>query len=1392
MDSLFFKSFPDEKLKEKVLNDYLQKGELSGGEAASILNEEFGTDYYGIETQTLYNENKKAFLEALQKEKQVLDLLGKIESELEVKADKLFSPSTKTFHEKEKAFHQESIDLIEYVKSLLSLPGGHRPTKQSQSKNQIASGATLPRNDNFAATFPELQKALVVEDNEKRFKGEKFDRATNKLIEDVQKVLAGLPKEKRIEMGEMIQVLRTGQASPGVFVKRVKELSQGMNLAIKIPEVLKPTAQHARTLSSIQGTKLFEELESLEENLRNSLPQSEEERALLQDFRHLELLRRLAKLELSSKQWEELEREMFGSFPALDPELFSPALDFYRLATKRDEALFENMNRLVEKKKAKLAVIVTGGFHSAGITRKLKDSNIPFVLISPQIHQTGDKDNYFNVMQGKASYMRYFKKSLWDALAQDYAAKLAASMNPTELTPSLKRWRDRIIQNSIAEGRITSANAYTRYVDALVQALRKEFDKANPTQEELREKMEKELNSFLSNYFDGLRISINQKLEIFGAGLKEMWKAGDITPQSVQHLLNQVHVAPRSNLAIALVLINNRGRVDSNLIEQVKALDSAKIDPQAASFYARLSEQFPGRVGQVLETIKSSPRSEMRAKSEPSEIPPLGEDEIAISLHGVAQLFIGEPSVFLRKILSELPDPSTVGENQISVGGIDFGKRKRGGYVVWSFKAKDAFKISEHFGLPLRQDIPELSPDEIGASGKELERVFVGTERNLLNRIKPHLPNPRAYKKNKFVIGRIVFERRKRSSTFIWSFKKKDLQLVAQQFNLKIRVDIPELGKDEIPISPRAIRRFFVVKRDDLYKEVQSQLPDPNSFSESRIVRDQIIFEKRKSGKHLVWAFPKEKLREVAQYFNLELKPDVPALGEGEIIVSGPGLAEVFSGKYTDLGRKFLAELPDPKQWKENNFTLGQVLFEKRSVGGHVLWVFKEKDRIKLAEHFGVHLRKEISDVGGDEIVVSVKSLAKVFIGDSAELAKLIKSQLPDPETFEENEFVLGNVGFEKRRTKGGQVVWVFNREDRDKIAAHFSFQVRGVLETQAQEKAKQVFQIKEKLQSLYEQDRNFEERIDITPMISRPNLRAGLIPEDFPLPNQRIWGPDNRYLRVGRDLYRVEALIKKIKGKLSIEFIGYRRSEVRVSKSHAGVPELGENEIAVSHPGLVKTFVGTSETLMEKFKASLPLPDVKGKETQFLLREIKFEKRKVPGHVVWAFKEEDAEKVGQYAGLKLRSDYDIPEIGADEIAVAWPTISRVFVGSPKQLIGKFKQEGLPDLKEYQPPQFKLGDVIFEKRLSSNNLLWVFQRKDLAKLASYLGLQIKAIPSKEIRPLKNGEIAVWRRSITRIFSFWAIGEMQNVLPNPLTEQKEKISVGGVEYEKRLMGVHTRC
>ncbi len=454
LDSLFFKSFPDREIKERLLKDYLQKGELSGGEAASISGQDDPTAYYGIEQQTLYNENKKAFLSALQRQPEISKELERIAAKLKTHS-KIFHPETRLLFKRETAFYAESVHLIHYAGTLRRL-FYHRHRAQRFSRTA------------FASQFPQLNQLLK------------------------------------------------------------------------------------QRLSAIQGTQLFFELEALEDELRESLPRTKKEASLLQDFYYLRLLRRLAKLELTRKEWAALRASLAirrekikgktDNLWTMDRGLWTSHLAFYELAVQRDQTLFENANRIIRQKKAKIAVVVTGGFHVQGITQQLRKSNIPFALISPKINQIGDSGHYLRVMTGKASYMNYFRGSLWDAFAQDYTHKLGnllrrdrSLQGAVPYSVILKRWRDEIIRNAIRDERTTQVGSYTKYVDLLI----------NP---ELRYKSRP--------FFDQAYPLIEKRLKIFGAGLKKMWKTGDISPRSLQQVMTRMNTVSQSHLGQDIALIS--------------------------------------------------------------------------------------------------------------------------------------------------------------------------------------------------------------------------------------------------------------------------------------------------------------------------------------------------------------------------------------------------------------------------------------------------------------------------------------------------------------------------------------------------------------------------------------------------------------------------------------------------------------------------------------------------------------------------------------------------------------------------------------------------------------------------------------------------------------------
>ncbi|MDP3919228.1 MAG: hypothetical protein Q8R76_00250 [Candidatus Omnitrophota bacterium] len=555
LDNLFFRSFPDAEVKEKVLREYISKGELSGGEMAAVTDDFGVTDYIGIEDRKLYERNKQAYLKAIAAEDEVLDLLWRIDDELYKRSQTIFSEETKTFWTSQRNFHSDYLDFIEYLSVAAAI------------------WKTL-RKEPIAYTYPQLGRLLALEFEQKRYKAGEIDLALRNLIREFQKgILTTLSSYEQMDLNEGIQDYLTNQRQAAELVQKFVETAERHGREFPLPPALQPGAMQARTLASIKGTVLFDELRDLEALIRAELPKSDAERRLLDDLFHLDLLDQLAHLELVPREWNRIRASKpsaliksptdSGDLTKLD-RLYNAHYRFYELAEERDGALFANMERTAAEHRAGLSAVVTGGFHAASITQQLEAAGIPFALILPKIETIDDDSSYRNVMQGKRSYTERFGANLWDALAQDYAAKIAATLKPADLTPSLKQWRDRIIQNAIAEKRITSAGQYTRYVDALVQSLRRKFAEKGDfaadevSAEELRGLIDKELNNFLPVYFERFRAHLKRKALVFEMGLKEIWVSGDISAEKIGGLFDRLHAGGTSNLAPDIALIPAR------------------------------------------------------------------------------------------------------------------------------------------------------------------------------------------------------------------------------------------------------------------------------------------------------------------------------------------------------------------------------------------------------------------------------------------------------------------------------------------------------------------------------------------------------------------------------------------------------------------------------------------------------------------------------------------------------------------------------------------------------------------------------------------------------------------------------------------------------------------
>ncbi|GEM_PF-3537284 len=339
-DHIFLRAFPDKDASREQTVKFMKRAELSGGEAAAILNPKPGI-FYGLENRDLYFQNRASFLKAMEARDANLHAIRMEEKKLEKQASEIFPTELYRFHQAEQKYLNGRMLFLEW----LGILAGHAGVLRAE------------KYPNSFKLFEAIAKA--------RKAGEKKPEV-EKEIEDVTAKIEGrvLFEELNAMAGEIKNSF-------------VAATSVANNQAIEIATTVVATSVANNQAIEIATT--------------------------IQQFHHLHLLKNLISLQLTRAEYEKFP-EMDSRLRGNDNLNLTPALNFYVDAVKRDQALYENLMQAMKKENQKISIIVAGGFHTQGLATRLKQEGISFAVYSPRIHEFEKENNYFDVMQGKTSY----------------------------------------------------------------------------------------------------------------------------------------------------------------------------------------------------------------------------------------------------------------------------------------------------------------------------------------------------------------------------------------------------------------------------------------------------------------------------------------------------------------------------------------------------------------------------------------------------------------------------------------------------------------------------------------------------------------------------------------------------------------------------------------------------------------------------------------------------------------------------------------------------------------------------------------------------------------------------------------------------------------------------
>lgn len=405
VDTSSVSSFPDAKVREKVARLFIDSGELTGEEYLSI------TKYpelpiWGIENKEIYFKNIAEFNNIMKFNPDSEVFISQAKKALEELKPRICSKELLAIDQKESDYESQKAETADYLKYISSyLQKLNIPT--ANYKNVALLNETINQESGI-----DQQKIMQESQN---------------LLLNLQSAIAA--KSNRGDMDALMakaSLFKDQKISPFSFYSYLKDLANKhlKDQLTKYPN-LTGFVDYLTKVNSLDSTKLFTEMEDLTYEIKQRIARNDEEKTFIQALRNIKFLESFFNLKISNEELdyylqdkESCKVSFFENF--LKPVLkkynlsnfidFNPLLidshlqeleDFYDIAKSRDFSMFNNTVSEIEKRNIKVSALITGGFHTKGLTRLLKDKGYSYIVISPFSKTEIDEENYRYLLSGK-------------------------------------------------------------------------------------------------------------------------------------------------------------------------------------------------------------------------------------------------------------------------------------------------------------------------------------------------------------------------------------------------------------------------------------------------------------------------------------------------------------------------------------------------------------------------------------------------------------------------------------------------------------------------------------------------------------------------------------------------------------------------------------------------------------------------------------------------------------------------------------------------------------------------------------------------------------------------------------------------------------------------------
>jgi hypothetical protein len=392
IDASFFRAFPLQDVKKKIIDEYVQAGRISGVEEYAITGEREVT-LHGIENEELYLSHLELLTRIVRDKDRIARLARSFERSVEEILAETLPDETRRLLSLKTAFEtDEKADALEYMRALLL--------------HAQKEGISLQ-------TFPHAMKLQDVDARQRAINHERVMSETKKIITEI--LLQRATSEKKIERLAYLEMdYRASRIDPYLFYSELKTALDECGENIESFKDVSRFFESLRLAAEIDPAALLKERIRLERKIFNARALTKNEKELLQVKKVMESAQRFLLLQATPrdmryfrKNKKYFDADFLNAFltkyqkerlPFEWQERISDSEAFYSYAEARETYMVANTLNVMKTKTLSSGALILGGYHAQGISAALKKHDISFVVVAPRMTHVPKENLYEKIV----------------------------------------------------------------------------------------------------------------------------------------------------------------------------------------------------------------------------------------------------------------------------------------------------------------------------------------------------------------------------------------------------------------------------------------------------------------------------------------------------------------------------------------------------------------------------------------------------------------------------------------------------------------------------------------------------------------------------------------------------------------------------------------------------------------------------------------------------------------------------------------------------------------------------------------------------------------------------------------------------------------------------------